>query len=315
MQRYKKYDVRGPHAQNKCAQTVLLGKKIDLYLFKLKNRCTFVFINFAKIMRTKSFILTLIFACTISFNAMAWGGFGHRAVAEIAERNLTPEAKANIKKYTKGTPLADYSIWMDLVRKEAPEYAYATRGWHASVVDTECKTSQELRNKVREGRDAVTGLLEFEKMFKEREKLSDSVVMFALKSIIHMVGDMHCPAHVRFVDFENQGKFPIKFFGKKTTLHKVWDTSVLTRNYKEWGYQGYAQKLDNLSKKKIKKITEGWVEDWLEESGRTVRPVIYKVKEGDSLSEEFMEWAYPLAESQAQKAGYRLAKVLNTFFK
>ena len=142
-----------------------------------------------------------------------------------------------------------------------------------------------------------------------------AVVMFALKSIIHMVGDMHCPAHVRFVDFENQGKFPITFFGKKTTLHKVWDTSVLTRNYKEWGYQGYAQKLDNLSKKKIKKITEGWVEDWLEESGRDVRPHIYDVKEGDALSEEFMSWAYPLAESQAQKAGYRLAKVLNIFFK
>ena len=266
-------------------------------------------------MKIKSFILMLVFASTISFNAMAWGGFGHRAVAEIAQRNLTPEAKANIEKYTKGTPLADYSIWMDLVRKEAPEYAYATRGWHASVVNTECKTSQEVRNKVREGRDAVTGLLDFEKMFKEREKMTDSAVMFALKSIIHMVGDMHCPAHVRFEDFENQGKFPIKFFGKNTTLHKVWDTSVLTRDYKSLGYQGYAQKLDNLSKKKIKKITEGWVEDWLEESGRDVRPIIYNVKEGDSLGEPFMQWAYPLAEMQVQKAGYRLAKVLNIFFK
>ena len=266
-------------------------------------------------MKQKNFILTLIFAVAFSFNAMAWGGFGHRAVAEIAERNLTPKAKANIEKYTKGTPLADYSVWMDLVRKNDPFNAHATRGWHASVVNTECKTSQELRNKVREGRDAVTGLLEFEKMFQEREKLSDSVVMFALKSTIHMVGDMHCPAHVRFEDFENQGKFPIKFFGKKTTLHKVWDTSVLTRDYKSWGYKGYAQKLDNLSKKKIKKITKGWVEDWLEESGRDVRPIIHKVNENDALADEFMEWAYPLAESQVQKAGYRLAKVLNTFFK
>lgn len=266
-------------------------------------------------MKNKNFILTLILALTVSFNAMAWGGFGHRAVAEIAERNLTPEAKANIKKYTKGTPLADYSVWMDMVRKEDPASAHATRGWHASVVDTECKTSQELRNKVREGRDAVTGLLEFEKMFKEREKMTDSAVMFALKSTIHMVGDMHCPAHVRFVDFENQGKFPITFFGKKTTLHKVWDTLVLTHDYKEWGYQGYAQKLNNLSKKKAAKITEGWVEDWLEESGREVRPYIHNVNKDEALDESFMAWAYPLAESQAQKAGYRLAKVLNTFFK
>ena len=266
-------------------------------------------------MKTKSIILTLICVCAISFDAMAWGGFGHRTVAEIAERNLTPEAKANIEKYTKGTPLADYSIWMDVVRKEDPASAHATRGWHASVVNTECKTSQELRNKVREGRDAVTGLLEFEQMFKEREKMTDSAVMFALKSIIHMVGDMHCPAHVRFEDFENQGKFSIKFFGKKTTLHKVWDTSVIARDHKDCGYQGYALKLNKLSKKQVKKISAGWVEDWLEESGRDVRPHIYDVKEGDALSEEFMSWAYPLAEMQVQKAGYRLAKVLNTFFK
>ena len=130
-----------------------------------------------------------------------------------------------------------------------------------------------------------------------------------------MVGDMHCPAYVRFTDFENQGKFPLKFFGKKSTLHKLWDTSVLTRDHKGWSYKEYAQKLDNLSPAKAKRITRGWVEDWLEESGRVVRPIIYDVKEGDSLDEEFMAWAYPMAESQARKAGYRLAKVLNVLFK
>jgi hypothetical protein len=260
-------------------------------------------------------ILTLIFSSLMVVEAMAWGKLGHRSIAELAERHLTPEAKANIEKYTKGTPLADYAIWMDEVRKTDPESAYATRGWHASIVDTECKTSQEIRNKHRDGRDAVTGILEFEKQFQNRDKMSDEEVMFAIKSIVHMVADMHCPAHVRFTDFENQGKFPIKFFGKKSTLHKVWDTSVLTHDHKGWSHKEYVTKLDILSKGKIKRITKGWVEDWLEESGRTVRPIIYDVKEGDSLDEDFMSWAYPMAESQARKAGYRLAKVLNTLFK
>lgn len=261
-------------------------------------------------------ILTLIFSSAIFVEAMAWGGFGHRSIAALAERNLTPEVKADIEKYTKGTPLADYSGWMDMVRKEGDlEAAHATRGWHASIVDTECKTSQEIRNKYRGGRDAVTGLLEFEQKFKNREQMSDDEVMFALKCIIHMVADMHCPAHVRFTDFENQGKFAIKFFGKNSTLHKVWDTSCLTRDHKGWSYKEYAEKLDKLSKGKIKRVQSGWVEDWLEESGRLVRPHIHDVKEGDELDEDFMKWAYPLAESQAQKAGYRLAKYLNTIFK
>jgi hypothetical protein len=260
-------------------------------------------------------LLTLVFASFAVAEAMAWGGFGHRSIAELAERNLTKEAKANIEKYTNGTPLADYAVWMDLVRKNDPEAAHATRGWHASIVDTECKTSQEIRNKHREGRDAVTGILEFEKKFQNRDQMSHDEVMFAIKSIVHMVADMHCPAHVRFTDFENQGKFPIRFFGKKTTLHKVWDTSVLTRYHKGWSYKEYAEKLDKFSKGKIKRVTKGWVEEWLEESGRLVRPIIHEVKEGSELDEDFMTWAYPLGEEQARKAGYRLAKVLNTFFK
>ena len=40
-----------------------------------------------------------LFAIVASLNALAWGGLGHRTVAEIAERNLTPKAKANIEIY------------------------------------------------------------------------------------------------------------------------------------------------------------------------------------------------------------------------
>lgn len=260
-------------------------------------------------------LFVLLALLSISFESMAWGGFGHRSIAELAERNLTPEAKANIEKYTHGTPLADYSTWMDAIRKDDEHHRIATRGWHASIVDAECHTSQALRDKYRKGRDSVTGLLELEELLKDREKLDDSVVMFAIKCIVHMVGDMHCPAHVRFTDNENQGKFPIKFYGKNTTLHKVWDTSVLTRYHKGWSYQQYADKLDTFNARQKKRATAGWVEEWLEDAARSVRPATYWVSKGDSLGEEFQSQGYPLAEELVRKAGYRLAKVLNTFFK
>lgn len=251
----------------------------------------------------------------VSASAMAWGGLGHRTIAEIAERNLTAEAKANIERYTKGTPLAEYAVWMDKIRKDDEHHRIATRGWHASVVDENCKTSQEIRNKHRQGRDAVTGLIELERMLQEREKLSDSVVMFAIKCIVHMVGDMHCPAHLRYADNRNDGKFDITYFGKKSTLHKVWDTSVLTHEYKGWSYREYADKLNKLPKGKVKRLTKGWYEDWLEESGRLIRPSIAWAAEGAELDEEFQTKAFPLAEEMVVKSGYRLAKVLNTLFK
>ena len=59
----------------------------------------------------------LVFCCLPS---LGWGRLGHATIAEIAERHLTPAARANIERYTHGTPLAAYSSWMDEVVNTPP---------------------------------------------------------------------------------------------------------------------------------------------------------------------------------------------------
>lgn len=256
-------------------------------------------------------------ALIATIDVMAWGTLGHCTIAEIAERNLTKKAKANIEVYTKGNPLSSYAMWMDRVGKD-PVLGRkgATRGWHASLVDENCKTSQELRNKYRKGRDSATGLLEMAKVISDRKNQTDSMVMFALKSVIHMVGDMHCPAHLRYTDNKNACWFDVYYHGKKMLLHTAWDNNILQRKFKREAYREYADYLNTLSKKQIKKAANGWVEDWLEDAGRDIRPTLdWGVKKGDKLGEEFDKKALPLAELQVQKAGYRLAKYLNSVFK
>ena len=264
-------------------------------------------------MKIRVSIIALGLALLTSFDVAAWGGLGHRTIAEIAERNLTPQAKANIEKYTGGTPLADYSVWMDQVRN-MPEYKKATAGWHASIVDERCRTSQQLRNERRKGRDSVTGILKLSEQMKNRQELSDSTVMFAIKCIVHMVGDFHCPSHLRYTDRNNSGNEEITYLGKEMTLHKAWDTAIIAYSHKMWSYKQYADKLNCYTAKQIKSVTKGWVEEWLEDAARDIRPSIYWVKEGDNLGEKFTKKALPLAELEIQKAGYRLAKVLNTLF-
>lgn len=261
-------------------------------------------------------LLILIFAVLVSFEVMAWGTLGHCTIAEIAERNLTPKAKANIKVYTKGEPLSSYAMWMDQIGKD-PVLGRkgATRGWHASIVDENCHTSQELRDARRKGRDSATGLLELEKVLLDRQNQSDSVVMFALKCAIHMVGDMHCPSHLRYTDNRNDGDFNIYFFGKKMSLHSAWDWAIIQRKYKRTGWEKFANDIDNYTPKQIKRATRGWVEDWLEDAARDIRPTVGTVSKGDYLDEEFFEKSYALSVLEIQKAGYRLAKYLNTVFK
>ena len=64
----------------------------------------------------KKVFIVALFALSVPQIALGWGRIGHRTIAEIAERNLTPKAKANIERYTKGTPLWEYSLWVDEMR-------------------------------------------------------------------------------------------------------------------------------------------------------------------------------------------------------
>ena len=257
-------------------------------------------------------------AIVVAFDAMAWGGLGHRTVAEIAERNLTKKAKANIDRYTGGASLASLSTWMDSKKKPKRENDVCKR-WHASVVDSQNRATQEVRDRVRGGNDAVTATLMFTKMFKEREKMTDSAVMFALKCLVHMIGDIHCPAHMRYEDVNNGRGFDlgikVTYKGKKSSLHSVWDTGVIASTHKKWGYKRYAEHLDTYSKRQIKRVTKGWIEDWHSDAAKDIRVAIPWVKQGDVLDATYDKKALPLAELELQKAGYRLAKVLNTFFK
>lgn len=260
-------------------------------------------------------ILTLV--ALLPELVMAWGYIGHKAIAEIAERNLTPKAKANIELYTKGTPLHEYSLWMDEV-VATPPYKKALAGWHASIADVNCTAPKVVRDRYRGGKDGVTAMETLRQELKEYKNLSDSTVLTAIKCIVHVVADFHCPTHVRYVDLHNEGKYPVTFLGERWDYHAVWDTGIVEAYHKGWDFVKYAEHLNTLPKSEVKKITKGWAQEWFEDSATQVRPIIYWVvndgKKIEKLDNKFVDKCGPLAEKQMQRAGYRLAKALNEIF-
>ena len=60
-------------------------------------------------------------------SAKAWGGFGHSAIAYVAEQHLTPQAKSEVRRYLKHT-LPWYASWMDHWRAVPP--FHPTNAWH-----------------------------------------------------------------------------------------------------------------------------------------------------------------------------------------
>ena len=173
-----------------------------------------------------------------------WGREGHETIAKIAERNLTKRAKKRIEKYLGGHSVVYYAKWMDEYRK-TPEYAF-TDGWHTAPVDAGLRYTDELLNPKRG--NAIYGLELAVENLKDYRSLTDSAVAVNLKYVIHLVGDMHCPAHIKYtthnmkydVLFEDKYHKPHKFY-----VHSVWDNEIIT-TARIWSVSEWADELDRV---------------------------------------------------------------------
>ena len=264
-------------------------------------------------------IITSVIALVALFgvqSAMAWGTWGHHAVAYIAEKHLTPEAKAKCEQYLQFS-LPHYSSWQDYWRN-SPPFQEITH-WHMNRVNKDFVT---IGSGGKVSRDAVT---QINRIVKEMEKgkykqMSDSLVAVNLKLLIHMVGDMHCPCHMAYSkDFlQQRGVKGVSIFvkGKKYDYHKFWDAAPQIMNPK-WKADDYLKACDTYSPKQIKKINKGNVYKWSVDNAK--REVVMfdfweRHEELTKMSKERRERINDLMYQQLAYAGYRLAATLNRLF-
>ena len=129
-----------------------------------------------------------------------------------------------------------------------------------------------------------------------------------MKFLIHLVGDIHQPLHVGRFEDRGGNDIKVKFFGKQTNLHRLWDTDMI--NDHMMSYSEFAENLD-----KIKFINTTLIpSEWLKESQIEVNKIYNGVKNEDYIGYEYIYKNFPTVEKQLYKAGIRLADILNDIF-
>ena len=283
----------------------------------------------------KLFISFFAFATLLSANeALAWGGWAHKLIAVIAESHLTPEAKAQTEKYL-GSPIYDHATWMDKVplwnKKRIPGWEQ-TSWWHMCTVERVGKKKFKLSDKrsSKGDGDLYPNLVQCVENLKNYRNLTDSAVMINLKCVIHMVGDMHCPSHIFYTEFEDcfsgvvNGKkvrrhdqMKVVYEGKKTTSHRVWDGLSIRQIWPEYGadYEKFRVALDVVKPKKRAKMCEGTIEDWVLQNAKDIRYIYDDLTPGCSIDRQYLLDNQKLSKQQCLRASYRLAHILNECFK
>ena len=135
---------------------------------------------------------------------------------------------------------------------------------------------------------------------------------FYLRLLVHFIGDLHMPLHVGLKEDKGGNSFKVKWFGKQTNLHSVWDTKII-EGY-GMSFTELTSNVDALSKKEIQTIQSGAVTDWMYESRALCEDVYANTSVGENLGYKYMYRYVNVSRKQLQKAGLRLASILNEIY-
>jgi hypothetical protein len=137
----------------------------------------------------------------------------------------------------------------------------------------------------------------------------------ALMFLIHFIGDMHQPLHCADNKDKGGNEVQVEFSGRRTNLHSLWDSGLLSRMGTEDDLFG---PLSAESARRARKWSKGTVADWAEATHKSAQKMVYgrlpKVPAGAPvpIDTAYERRADALIREQIEKAGARLAMVLNT---
>jgi len=260
----------------------------------------------------RRFAVALAAALAVVPVAQAWGPLGHSIVAELAQRHLTPAAKAEVEhllalEHTQR--LADVASWPDEIQDVPAEQALWKRTRSLHYIDFRDPSCDYVPPRdCRDGDCVVAALPHYIGILGDKSQ-PDAVRLQALKFVVHFVGDIHQPLHAGYRDDLGGNKFQVQFQGRGSNLHRVWDSGMLQTRGLDW--PAYAQKLDAEGPVALPPAIaprDNPYAQWAEQSCRITKD-IYPSKH--VIDQAYVDTELPVAERQLRIAGRRLADVLN----
>ena len=251
----------------------------------------------------------LLFFLISSFarpNAPAWSKTGHRAIGEVATKYLKARTLKAISELLDGQSLAAVSNYADEIKADRKYKDFSP--WHYVNFPADKSYTDVTPSKYG---DVVAGIEKCMVILKD-DKASRADRVFYLKMLIHLMGDLHQPMHIGREEDKGGNDIQLQWFGRGSNLHKLWDADMI--NDYGMSYTELAGSLPVLSTREVRKIQEGNVLDWVEETHQIANLLYDSVSVGEKLGYSYSYKYWGIVEQQLQRGGLRLAKVLNDLF-
>jgi len=263
--------------------------------------------------------------------AGAWGPQGHRTVGAIADRLLTPVARAQVAELLAAdldkfgnpsgrTTLESVAVWADEIRGTRADQPR----WHYDDVPLCASTARDSY--------CPGGACNSAQLERLTAVLADRHAELrarneALKWIVHLVGDIHQPLHAADNGDLGGNRVRVALEGVHTrgrlTLHGAWDSELVTLALQTRSRQRPPRDIDALAREARSLVAEagqGTPSSWASESNHLARSVAYQYPGfacGSApaglvvLDRDYQHEAERIVRERLLLAGGRLANLLN----
>lgn len=290
-------------------------------------------------------------------NAFAWSDPGHQIIAALAYSYLTPEAQAKAQAILAQdtdtltpTDFISRSVWADKYREAGrPDGAsyIGTREWHFVDIPLSTNGDKALVESEEEkicpivdlkggvasvgapAQDCIVNKINQFTAELADPKTSMQEQVFALKFLIHFVGDIHQPLHTS--DNDDHGGncvWVAPTSHDPMRLHGFWDYQAVNLLTKGAAPADYAKILhDEITEQQIKDWQIDAPKDWAADSFELSKNAAYNLGTTTphcdaenkttpiKLTPDYETTASNISKVQMEKAGVRLAKILNEVLK
>jgi nuclease S1 len=254
----------------------------------------------------------------------AWGASGHRVTAAVAERRLSPAAKAAALQILGTAHLADVAVEPDDWKKNVLG-AIHTAEWH--FVDIPLKSNAFVHDRDCARSDCILDRIEQMRTILADVKAAANARKEALIFLIHFVGDLHQPLHcetgflpngasdrggneihVTFNGGDVPGNDPPK--ASNDNLHFVWDVSIIVHEGRDDAQLADHLFNDTLAGRDPATLSGGKPLDWAMESHRIAKTI--QVPDKTNLHDDYMTRNAAVVDERLLRGGLRLARLIET---
>lgn len=257
-------------------------------------------------------VASTLLALAFANAALAWGNDGHKIVGTIAASYLTEATAKEVRELLGEEVVADACCWADEIRSNKAydwvkplHYVNVPRG--AEKVD--------LSRDGLDGMQVVSSIGKYRDILKDRTKTKEERLL-ALHLVLHFVGDIHQPLHCSYADDLGGNKISLQSFGRKSNLHRVFDTDLIQRRLKDvsggWAVLSadLRTSIKDEDRAKWSKSLDPLV--WANESFDVTKRIYANPPPapGD-VNEIYYQIWIPTIEERLKMGGIRLAAILN----